>query len=930
MNNRNKVCLLFLLSLVLFIGRVKAELTIHTIAANGSFEPSAPCGRRFCASDVAGSGLRISIVDSNGNKVDGTTGPKNFWPNGIDYRNVTHYSDCRNNEPVIVENSSIQNASAIISLPGNIDSSTAYRTYGEYFSSSNIHLEDDVKKIVNELKGTSTIDFFAAANRDKYFLKVEPVYVLHELLNYGSICRRYMGTTREIVTDWGRKCDYDVSLGKSYYAGGGSLEDDDLRKPPCNEIYGKWNATRNYIVSIYTPCGGSGFLDRSSGKCYSKTLDLNEAYADEYYYLDSNKKLQTLNRYYEEGNGLGVGYIKFSDLSIKKFKFTIKKVRSGGAFGEGDLITGKSFEFRIYDSYAACNNDTANTQGTKCTGSGGYCTFEDLADGIYYYKESKPPTGYDIIDKSCHSVTIAGADAATVTVKNKPACATEFDELADTNNDGLPDTNVSMTNRIKLYKHYKAQGKDFRNLLNYGKTWGENACAKIENLKITSTLGCLNLTSTKITFTGGTAAPSDFTSGNVSYYNEVVKNNSDEIIGYCLTYISRIDSAYTFSSSKPKGEMLIKSSSGNANRMHLNKKCYVYGESDNNKIKVDYNNSFTTYITSESLIFKSIISGTTRNEQIISGFTDNPSFSNSGKTKYTSCSSSEYCSLKNESMEINKLFAFISSFAETGSGNVIYRDSIITASPEKVIAPTVESVYNFLGFGFSTKYTEEHTEGDMTFSVSHNLPNTEVINGTCPYVLTEGNKPKFEFRFVDTKFPFPGKNYTAGNLPRTVGKNWQSKSITSSSLRTSCINLLNDLGSGYLKPDDGDYEDTCDLNKDSFLDSRDLEIFTYANGVSVYASSDVGDNYLVKYVMDYRNDSMNKTGAGAKYVITLNGDDIIKIRNYNNENNYDDFMDDVTCINDNKDCFSSFFSSLASGTVPDQGALSDSLQTLIP
>ena len=951
MNTKKNKKILFSLLLFFFVLENVYAFSVSFEGKTATGERSDDCGGRYCATDKTGSGFRIAIVDENGSQVSRTR-VLNFWPN-TNYKSYSsgycpyntstsfHFVGSGHNGDVSPANG----ADYDIGLNGGMNSSNLAEMYSDYFSNK---LADNARKIVEALDISSGIDYFSEENSKKYFLRFEPIYVITEY-SLGS-CIYLRGTSREIIGAWKGHCDDSFngsgisSSGTSYITGAGG--DDNAY---CTMIYGDWNVTRNYLVGINTPCQDDSptakpLFKYANGYCFSSTR-FGATLASTY-----NYDLTDLNNTYTSGrgHGIGVGYVSFSDIGgpppPPKYKLTIKKVRSGGALGNTAPITGKNFVFKLFNSLSDCNNKINAIPGGPANQGNGTFTFSDLENGTYYYLETAAPSGYEIEDAykdTCKSVTIAGADVV-VTVPNKPSCAVEFDTKKAASG------SVSMDDRIKLYNYYKNAGNDFRNLLNYDNTQtGEVACSKLENLKITTTPECLKPTNpaalTKIEYKIGantySVGPSAFNANNVSFYNEIVKDINGNDVGYCLAYISRMESGLpVLLTGSPKafrankGKMLIKNENGVAGLLYLTKVCYVYGTSNSNLIDATYNNKFKDYVTAESLKFTSKVSGVNTVYDTISSLasSDNPTFKYSAKSDYGSCLATESCKLKNTKMEIIKTFALKSNFSLTGPGTLKYVDSKIT-STQNVEKPTGYDVseYNFLGFGFATKYTEENDSGNLVFSISHSLANTEVINGACPYVLTSNEYPEFEFRVVDSRFPFAGKNYIPGSS-RDTGKNWKSKSINSVSVRNYCRDLISPLGTGYYKPGDDDYDDDCDLNDDYFLDSRDLEILEYAISIGVYAGTDSGNNYLVRYVMDNRNDSMDKTGSGPKYVITLTSGDIQKIREYNSSHSYDDFATDVKCKNDSKDCVSEFFEKIKSATLPGGGTLTSRLEVLIP
>lgn len=883
---------------------VKFESTVGAAAGN------AMCKTSLCATDLNGSGFKITITDINGTA---SYGSKYFVPSSF-YTPTGRYtcsygsekagfniSDAKKIDGTGSVDIGLKDISGVaytyyedgVEKTGyatglGINSNNAYAVYEHYFE--NVLDETYLRNIISAIVGSSNADkYLNGTDGNDYYLKFEPVYAIQEN-DWGS-CIYYYGTNNYILNSFGK-----AEWGK-YFASGGNN----------GTISGIWNVTRNYTVAVYTPCNSTlgGLFNASSGLCYKGKIDGKNL---SYYSTGNLTKLN--NAYLETGhNGLSVGYIRVKDV-VKKRNLTIYKYKKANGVLGRRSVTNKAFSFTLY-SDSACKVKVKEQWADTGTGT---VTFTDLLPGVYYYQETNAPSGY-IKNDGCFKADLNAGDA-TGEVDNTPTCVSDFELLKGGN------PNVSMKNRIKLFKEYKIDGKEIRNLLNTNFTDADDACSLLY-YKIENNLGCLSTSSVKIKVYSpvdkktviGDYDVDAFNYNNVSYFNDTIVK-AGNIVGYCLTYpeySTSMESSY----SAPKGAMLIRSDDGIALTGKLKKKCFVY-DGDLSGISHPITN-YSQYVTGLSLKFTS--STTPDPEEILSKTTDS-TFTGS----FTTCKNTSGCSF-----EASSITTFKSNYSVRGTGILNYLDSeyVISDSKVKPLCDPATCVNSrLLGFGFATKYTEENESGTMPFAFTSPASlNYKVVKGSCSYEIDD-DYPEFEFREVDTNSAFPGKEFNLSKS-RKLGPNWRSKDISdlTPSIGTyyTCLNELTDIVNKVTDPS-RDYEklyrggeSDCDLNNDYFLDSFDLAVLKYAKDEygKLTASDSGDDNYLVAYIMNKRNDSMNKLEVSKpKYKIILTGTDIKMIKKYNELHQYDDFDDGITCQNDNRDCKSDFLEKLKVGVVP--------------
>lgn len=398
------ILIIMIIAIDIIINNVLCLEILIPSESTGELESSS-CTTSVCATDISGSGLRISIVNKSGQIVTGTK-TKNFWPNDS-YKKLTGSSYTCSKGNTWAYSNSYENTLVDIGLP-TINSTNVGNEYNTYFK---VTLKNNLKyieNIISELKGTSKIDFFSIENANKYFLKLEPVYKLKE--SYNGYCSTYIGTSYEILFSaefaykdsntgadyYGTDETYYQSAGCAFTIGGGNGKyKTTIEGKKCKSyIGGNWNVIRNYLVGIYTPCeegaDSSSMFNSVNKKCFSKSLLTKP--------LESfnGAPLNDLIKTYKEGNGLGVGYVKISDYLAK---ITIIKT-----YADGKAATGTKFTITKGDFTDSCTINDGNSCSIRLP--------ETSVNGTYTITESGSKlTGYSISsctygdDVKCTNIT---------------------------------------------------------------------------------------------------------------------------------------------------------------------------------------------------------------------------------------------------------------------------------------------------------------------------------------------------------------------------------------------------------------------------------------------------------------------------------------------------------------------------------------------
>lgn len=346
-----KIKILLIILFLAFFNIINASsIDINYSGAFGGYTSSDRCGGNYCATDLQGAGVRITLLDFNG----ASTGKvADFWPAEV-YEYVANNKTFNSNDRwsnykkscdayYTVDIKSQNPTNIDIGLPKDINDSNAASEYKDFVDNLSSSI---IEKILNKL-GTNLTDSI----QKNQILKIEPIYIIREFLVYDEylyktekkgVCNHYSGTSYDIIYSFGEKYNIysgawtDKGLGKSYREGGnGNRYFVDGKKGIIN---GNWNVIRNYVVSMYL---NSNIASASISKYEGDLSKLNAAEGTLWGPKNKNDTLLKIysNNYENNKLNLGVGYVNIADFQSKTYSLTVNKVDDSGNPVEGVTIT---------------------------------------------------------------------------------------------------------------------------------------------------------------------------------------------------------------------------------------------------------------------------------------------------------------------------------------------------------------------------------------------------------------------------------------------------------------------------------------------------------------------------------------------------------------------------------------------------------------
>ena len=834
------------------------------------------CGGNYCATDLQGSGIRISLLNSDAKTIIAQV---DFWPEKMynyikngDKANIKEYSGiCKNFKKKVAENSSqktiktfdetYDNSSGVnIGLPSDINDKNASSKYKTFVEQITANSNEKLAKILNEL-GTNLEN----AIDNNQILRIEPIYIIREFLT-PDYCNDYSGTSYDIINNFGKKyclnCT-ETGLGKSYLTGGGKKDGNKVWDVVYNNrsegglIHGNWNVIRNYVVSMYvsdnieniqkwdnTINSLSGYTAEDNNLWKWTTENQNKLSQ----WTQDNKDTFLWMYYNNYKNGrpnIGVGYIKISDFKKPQHTLTVNKYKYKNGQRTKDYVSGASMW--VYNSSCGLvENFTANGTSKvniplsfQLNGNTTYCVVELIEPSGYTVPESE--SSYKTCTMSgkkyyCKEVYLD--DNKTLNFYNEKNCVSEFNSLKNKN---------SMESRIKLYDKYIAEGFNYNQLLNLNITDASSACT-YKKPEYNGKISCFDFSYPYVNF------DDNFNERNVSNFNEIYIDNENSQIDFCLTNIS-IKSDTVLNNKVVNAGQRIFDGKINSNMI---KKCYSYKYNSEN-----IQGKSQAYTLPTVLIYED------EYNYIVKPNTS-PVFT-SEDSSGIKCSGVP-CGYQYESKYTYQYIPFNLSFG-IGKGFDTFDTS--TSKYIKTMNGVTRYYYRNIGntSGIFSKFMDSG-EKSLVFNVNLDLNGNGYTftsnDESCKYRVKQGlvsETLNLQFEQVNLNNPFIEKNSAT---TRRVGSNWHSKLITNESI---------------------------DLNGDGVVNEIDEAIKKYVNDfIKNPEASENGDNYLVKYVMNGRPNSYSKDKP--KYVITLTPSDIKTIRNYNDSNDYQDY-EKVYCTDSN-------------------------------
>lgn len=771
MNKKIRNMSMLLVLVISFVLNIKVNAVTQITSYVGSIkmEGSNECKAHYCATDLPDAGLRITLIKSNNVTVGKT---KNFWPTqnmvnfmnnkNVSYLNKNKYSNCEVHNVISIganyENVYVSSAG----LLSSVESDNASTQYSSYINNLN---KTKIDAILKELTGSSNVSTYYTGD---YYLKFEPIYVMKEMINEGSeepslvsnVCNYYAGNTYDILGSFGvRKCYTKYSCSnykdsKTYGLGYWYVNGKDPNITWDAPLTGYWNATRNFILSMYV----SKSSVTSAGLNVKSWSGTSSALAS-YQSSTTTSNLYTLNNYYKSGNGLGVGYVKIKEYAPPITVNVCKKKLDGSKLVSANL----KFKVTSADGYnKELNYDNVN----KDTG----CWSLTLTSGIEYtITETERPSD-DFQTISAQTITPT-TDGQTITITNKSNCEVDFEGA-------IKDGVATMAERVTIYQKYA--DKDYNNLLNMNIISASKACSRTSkdtcSSKTTNSFSCLN---GKITGTYSNAN----SKVDLSCYNDILyKSDGKTPAGYCVTSFNLANQLGKTNFNGLSGQ-LITPNQQTAMTGNLSSFCYIFDTSGKYKSK---------FISDVELEYK--------NENAIAN--SSAGYTYVGATKYDAAGivSQGYTAIANNtgyynfSKQIN--YSFYPVFSAIGTGKIFNSKTncinciqlgygIVSRLNDKADKGELPFSITFRYFDHSSQTTKnEETRETETLSTK----NLTDVEKKCTYetekkiVTCDPSDPEcdedpdepgkemlnLEFRIIDTANPFPGKS---GN-GRKVGSNW--------------------------------------------------------------------------------------------------------------------------------------------------------------
>ena len=527
------------------------------------------------------------------------------------------------------------------------------------------------------------------------------------------------------------------------------------------------------------------------------------------------------------------------------------------------------------------------------TGATGSYTSTWLLPGTYYLSEiikngyhGKPfywnGTSYEeTTTDNCHLVTItAGTTPVEINIQNKTHCEYELD------NAGLVE-GVDYSNRpndkqklLDIYIKLKdTQNNDFRNLLNFSSPSCSVANAQPElNTSCTSTTIS---SGTKVKLENNSEVNSTFGPNDLRQYQKILyEDDTNNKLGKNALCVVDYELNTSFLSEYNNGVKKIKAgrvifTDNNLGFGVLKETCYAFGLTKSNSFEYDNgsaDNDYDDYIYLDSglnILNQNLISTVDTNIE----YNNNSSIGVFTKTQKVNYSRVNY---------IEKISGFVKNDTENDNDE----------DDDTEIQQAITNGQNCLNngmciavLGLNTRYIGYKVDGTIQNPYQFSpkvkikekyrtlLGTDEFVEGAkCsfefePELITYTNskyKMNLEFRIIDTKNPFPGKD----GKGRVIGSNW-------------CGNLL----------------------------ENGVECTSKEHGFLSYTSPTISDEIKQQII-----NSPSSNGTCPKYTIILDSTAINKIRNYNKSHNYQEYVG-KNCTTQSlgsgvtleKDCVSKFF-----------------------
>lgn len=867
-------------------------------------------------------GIRITLIDASGDKVDKTK-IINFWATNAMYN--AFYQNYQYSKNLIRLDSQFRGANHSFAYFFDGSSLGIFSTNsanGYDLQGDGINYNDIIYRLLNGGNASKIRNIydnfincpnpsnkcshdpiintsFETLALKNYSFLIEPIFVLRATIN--KDIRWYGGTAYEIGT---------TMLKENKLEGSDKLNDVFVGALKCgntNGWGGDWNVIDNFLTAIYVNETTSNIqgVNTNNTLCKNRLMDLL-----------AEKKLGW-SKYI-----IMPSYYSYS-VTPENSTITIDKRASDGKSCYNDAAY-----FRVYSNSSATDIVMSGGKDNWCSESS-TIVFDNLEKNkTYYIKEFSNSSYTTAINDYNYSINSGGNVSASnhngvmtvkideqdnifIKVKNgEKGCQVELEQIKNSSSSN----STKITNLLNLYKKYKLSGKNYNQILNFS----INGSSLDLSGTSCNTLPCSNLHGSLSCVGNSTISEN---SNRVCF---LAKSQTDieDVGAYCTVSYELKNFKFSYDSVLA-GNILWQSwedSPTNRGIIDMNVHCEgIYNKSDS--LSISYKNHLSKYVP-----LLRITSPMNLN------LTSNPTNTDSFKYSMRICdaSDSKCYYIWNKTFTYNVL-----------SDNYWYSNNQfgILISQEKYNSLTSDkSSYQNIGSGVPIATDEYPGDKKATlFFVANGksyyqyCPYTiknqilKCKNGTCddPSTNPLSKEYNFEFRIIDTDNPFPGIDGSS----RKTGDNWCLTSIMGKKKNSG--SLVGDLsGDGFIDEDDimvsyfnsgnpnvdfnGDGNVTYSSSCISYPDGDNCVLESYIDETHDYCSGKSSENYLVKNNI---TDAPNSNSTDKPmYSFTLTPKEINAIRDYNKVNSYNDF--NMSCESDSFDkCKSTFVTKWLDGFV---------------
>lgn len=895
-------------------------------------------------------GLRIVVLDKNGNRKEGThvvdvLNPTGEWQNTENYyalsdrKSLVEYAKNRDKNGKVIlgdwnikvnSGGSLKNDNYFYNVTsigaenfhefvqtgkvcnkywtGVFDCS---RRGGERYGNIKQYLESNeyanLKKILERTGYKCDINDKNSNCDESDYISVE---ILFQIMSKGE---RYVGTGFEIALDFEKS-----SGAQSRYKNTSKMLFLDKSVVPNNPLFGIYAVNSNDVDK---------------------------------YGLD--KAYEALNDY---SKGVGFSLYKVTDfIDIpKEYKVVVNKVSSTTK----QPITSSTVVLKIHINSSDCDAD-GEEEVTFIERGNGQVIFNRIPakffDGktSFSIEELEIPSGYLKTTESCvFKNGILNKNMETINIENTPGCVVEFNELTEAQKNDI-DIRDSLFNKYKDIP--SPNGGNFTNLYDLTKMKGVEVCTEAECDYPEFPGGSPGDDDSSYCMTGGIALQQEFNQRNMACFDNRLVDGDNRVVGLCSSklIISRpIDiKTDTFHYIKKGLPIFI---TNYPIKQTIETTCYSFDGSykDTYKLEKEYDNKNST--ASLKYLGKEQINTKTSDYNVLKTYNNGYVFTSTinyylkpiflkigigtnNSSGGTNVYPGKYGIMSKSTDDLELSMYNFKKIDPEKFGIIKFTATLPLISSNESITLDGECKYSFKNSLQTGKKCRD--ENGKYYYKNKEVTRNEYINTYhCDDEPSGNGDLSIQFRTIDVNNPFPGKD---GKSNRPIGSNWRGYCIPKSNTDSSCDYELNeqlimfDLNKDgkistsearlviqaadisnkmgvklietqfyYSFSDSGETNDIkLDLNDDGIVNDEDARLFERLDALKISVGTK-GDNYIDAYIKNAVN-SYGRDGSGDSkdpiYTLILTPSDIRQIRKYNSYTSYDDYisMNEEKCDEDN-------------------------------